>query len=96
MTLLVFASLKYATEHLLTIKGLKIYGDCEEKISIFSFLLEGIHQYDTGMILDKMGIAVRTGTHCAQPVMDFYGIEGTHVFTIQPTISTNLLKELKR
>ena len=42
-----------------------------------SFLLKNIHQYDTGMILDKMGIAVRTGTHCAQPVMDRYGIDGT-------------------
>jgi cysteine desulfurase/selenocysteine lyase len=68
---------KYAAERLSAIKGLKIYGDCEEKISVFSFLLDGIHQYDTGMILDKMGIAVRTGTHCAQPLMDFYGIEGT-------------------
>ena len=68
---------QYAAERLSAIKGLKIYGDCEEKISIFSFLLDGIHQYDTGMILDKMGIAVRTGTHCAQPLMAFYGIEGT-------------------
>jgi cysteine desulfurase/selenocysteine lyase len=67
----------YATERLSAIKGLKMYGDCKDKISIFSFLLDGIHQYDTGMILDKMGIAVRTGTHCAQPLMNFYGIEGT-------------------
>jgi cysteine desulfurase/selenocysteine lyase len=67
----------YAAERLSAIKGLKMYGDFSEKISIFSFLLDGIHQYDTGMILDKMGIAVRTGTHCAQPLMNFYGIEGT-------------------
>jgi len=67
----------YATERLSAIKGLKIYGDSENKISTISFLLKDIHQYDTGMILDKMGIAVRTGTHCAQPVMDRYGIDGT-------------------
>ncbi|MBK8884422.1 MAG: cysteine desulfurase [Bacteroidales bacterium] len=69
--------LSYATERLLSIKGLKIYGNSARKISTISFLLEGIHQYDTGMILDKMGIAVRTGTHCAQPVMKRYGIDGT-------------------
>jgi cysteine desulfurase/selenocysteine lyase len=67
----------YATERLSGIKGLKIYGNGTRKIPTFSFLLDGIHQYDTGMILDKMGIAVRTGTHCAQPVMKRYGITGT-------------------
>ena len=69
--------LSYATEQLSGIKGVKIYGRSENKISTISFLINGIHQYDTGMILDKMGIAVRTGTHCAQPVMDRYGIDGT-------------------
>jgi cysteine desulfurase/selenocysteine lyase len=69
--------LVYATERLSAINGLTIYGKSDKKISTVSFLLDGIHQYDTGMILDKMGIAVRTGTHCAQPVMDFYGIAGT-------------------
>ena len=69
--------LHYATEKLSGIKGLRIYGSSEKKIPTISFLLDGIHQYDTGMILDKMGIAVRTGTHCAQPVMTRYGIEGT-------------------
>lgn len=69
--------LSYATERLSAIKGLTIYGNAERKISIISFLLAGIHQFDTGMILDKLGIAVRTGTHCAQPVMARYGIEGT-------------------
>ena len=69
--------LSYASERLSGIKGLKIYGQSPHKISTISFLLEDIHQYDTGMILDKMGIAVRTGTHCAQPVMDNYGIDGT-------------------
>jgi cysteine desulfurase/selenocysteine lyase len=69
--------LEYATEKLLSINDLKIYGTAKNKISIISFLLEGIHPYDAGMVLDKLGIAVRTGTHCSQPVMDFYGIEGT-------------------
>ncbi|HEX2969689.1 MAG TPA: cysteine desulfurase [Bacteroidales bacterium] len=67
----------YATERLTSIKGLRIYGSAADKIPTMSFLLEGIHQYDTGMILDKLGIAVRTGTHCAQPIMQRYGIEGT-------------------
>ena len=69
--------LNYATERLSAIKGLMMYGKSARKISTLSFLLKGIHQYDTGTILDKLGIAVRTGTHCAQPVMDHYGIEGT-------------------
>jgi cysteine desulfurase/selenocysteine lyase len=59
------------------IKDLRIFGASEHKISTISFNLKNIHQYDTGMILDKMGIAVRTGTHCAQPVMDRFGIDGT-------------------
>ena len=67
----------YATGRLSTIKGLIIYGNSEKKISTISFHIKDIHQYDTGMILDKMGIAVRTGTHCAQPVMDRFGIDGT-------------------
>ena len=69
--------LSYATGRLSAIEGLKIYGTSDRKISTISFHLKDIHQYDTGMILDKMGIAVRTGTHCAQPVMDRYGIDGT-------------------
>ncbi len=69
--------LHYATERLSGIKDLKIYGNSARKIPTISFLLKDIHQYDAGMILDKMGIAVRTGTHCAQPVMDRYGIDGT-------------------
>lgn len=69
--------LQYATQKLTSIDRVKIFGNSSNKISTISFLIEGIHQYDTGMVLDKMGIAVRTGTHCAQPVMDFYGIEGT-------------------
>lgn len=66
-----------ATDRLSGIKGLRIFGRSDKKIPIISFLLKDIHQYDTGMILDKMGIAVRTGTHCAQPVMKHFGIDGT-------------------
>jgi cysteine desulfurase/selenocysteine lyase len=69
--------LSYATEKMSEIKGLKIYGSSPSKISTISFLLDGIHQYDTCTILDKMGMAVRTGTHCAQPLMAYYGIDGT-------------------
>ncbi|TMU54959.1 aminotransferase class V-fold PLP-dependent enzyme [Flagellimonas algicola] len=69
--------LNYATEQLLAIDVLKIYGTAEHKTSVISFNIEGIHPYDIGTILDKLGIAVRTGHHCAQPIMDFYGIPGT-------------------
>ncbi|MEE4114847.1 MAG: cysteine desulfurase [Marinilabiliaceae bacterium] len=69
--------LKYATARLMDSGNIKIYGEAPEKVAIISFLIEGIHQYDAGMILDKMGIAVRTGTHCAQPLMDRFGIDGT-------------------
>jgi len=69
--------LAYATERLSAIKNLRIYGKSGNKIPTISFLLEGIHMFDTGMILDKLGIAVRTGTHCAQPLMARFGIEGT-------------------
>ena len=69
--------LEYATTQLLEIEGLRIYGIAKEKTAVISFNIEGIHPYDIGAILDKMGIAVRTGHHCAQPIMDFYGIAGT-------------------
>ena len=69
--------LKYATEKLLEIEGLKIYGTGQDKTSVVSFNIEGIHPYDIGTIVDKLGIAVRTGHHCAQPIMDFYKIPGT-------------------
>lgn len=69
--------LQYATEQLLTIEGLKIYGTAVHKTSVISFNIEGIHPYDIGTIVDKLGIAVRTGHHCAQPIMDFYQIPGT-------------------
>ena len=69
--------LNYATEQLLAIEGLKIYGTAEAKTSVISFNIEGIHPYDIGTIVDKLGIAVRTGHHCAQPIMNFFEIPGT-------------------
>ena len=69
--------LHYATEQLLAIEGLKIYGTAEAKTSVISFNIEGIHPYDIGTIVDKLGIAVRTGHHCAQPIMNFFEIPGT-------------------
>jgi len=69
--------LEYGTEELLKIEGLKIYGTTAEKTAVISFNVGEIHPYDIGVILDKLGIAVRTGHHCAQPIMDFYKIPGT-------------------
>ena len=69
--------LKYATAQLQQIESLKIYGTAKEKTSVVSFNVGNIHPYDIGTILDKMGIAVRTGHHCAQPIMNFYQIPGT-------------------
>lgn len=69
--------LDYGREKLLTVPGLKLYGDAERKAAIFSFLIDRIHPLDIGSFLDARGIAVRTGHHCAQPVMKRYGISGT-------------------
>jgi len=69
--------LKYATSELLKIDGMKIYGTAHEKTSVISFLVDKIHPYDVGTLLDKFGIAVRTGNHCTQPIMDYYKIPGT-------------------
>lgn len=69
--------LQYATDKLLQIDGLKIYGNSKHKTSVISFNTGNIHPYDIGSIIDKLGIAVRTGHHCAQPIMDFYKIPGT-------------------
>lgn len=69
--------LTYATAQLLEIDGLKIYGTSEAKTSVISFNIDGIHPYDIGTIVDKLGIAVRTGHHCAQPIMSFFEIPGT-------------------
>ena len=68
--------LDYATEQLMQIEGLRIYGTTEDKSSIISFNVAGCDHYDIGMILDKMGVAVRTGHHCAEPVMARYGTNG--------------------
>jgi cysteine desulfurase/selenocysteine lyase len=68
---------EYATKRLLSIDDIRIIGTAKDKASIISFLIGDIHPYDTGMILDKMGIAVRTGTHCTEPVMAHFGIDGT-------------------
>lgn len=67
---------RYAEEQLQRIEGLRIYGQTADKCSIISFNVEGVHHYDLGMILDKLGIAIRTGQHCAEPVMTHYGITG--------------------
>ncbi|WP_162984933.1 aminotransferase class V-fold PLP-dependent enzyme [Mesonia aquimarina] len=69
--------LTYATEKLLEIEGMKIFGTSVKKTAVISFNIEGMHPYDIGTIVDKLGIAVRTGHHCAQPIMDYYKIPGT-------------------
>jgi len=69
--------LQYATEKLINLGFVDIIGQANNKAGVLSFLLKGIHPYDTGVILDKLGIAVRTGHHCAEPIMDFYNIAGT-------------------
>jgi cysteine desulfurase/selenocysteine lyase len=69
--------LQYATKKLLEIDKVVLYGTSEEKAAVISFNIEGIHPYDIGSIIDKLGIAVRTGHHCAQPIMDYYKIPGT-------------------
>ena len=69
--------LKYATSEILKIEGVKIYGTSEKKSGIISFNIEGLYPYDIGMILDKLGVAIRTGHHCTQPVMNYYKIPGT-------------------
>lgn len=69
--------LYYGTKRLQEIEGLTIYGTSENKASVISFNIDGIHPYDIGTIIDKLGIAVRTGHHCAQPIMNFFNIPGT-------------------
>ena len=69
--------MRHATKKLKKIEGLHIYGDVENKVAVISFNVEGLHPYDIGTLLDKMGIAVRTGHHCCQPIMDHFQIPGT-------------------
>lgn len=90
----------YATEQLKEIDGVKIYGEAPQKTAVISFNVDEIHPYDIGSILDKMGIAVRTGHHCAQPIMDFYKIPGTirisfSFYNTEKEIDT-LIKGLKK
>ena len=69
--------LQYGTEKLSEIEGLRIYGTSVKKAAVISFNIEGVHPFDIGSILDKFGIAVRTGHHCTQPIMNYYNIPGT-------------------
>lgn len=69
--------LQYATERLQEIPGLRLIGTAPHKVSVLSFVIDGVHPYDAGTLLDQMGIAVRTGHHCAQPLMDWLGLSGT-------------------
>ena len=69
--------LEYATEKMMEIPEMRIIGTAKEKCSLISFLVGNIHPYDLGMLLDKTGIAIRTGHHCAQPLIDLLGIPGT-------------------
>lgn len=69
--------LDYATDQFQKLPGMQIYGNATHKSAVMSFLVDGIHHYDMGLLLDKLGIAVRTGHHCAQPLMQALGIEGT-------------------
>jgi cysteine desulfurase / selenocysteine lyase len=69
--------LQYGIEKLSTIGGLKFVGTAEQRSGVISFNIEGAHPYDVGVILDQLGIAVRTGHHCTQPLMDCFGIPGT-------------------
>ena len=68
---------RYATEQLSNIEGMRIFGQSDNKDAVISFLVRDIHHLDMGTLLDRLGIAVRTGHHCAQPLMTHYGIEGT-------------------
>lgn len=68
--------LRYASEELKKIEGLRIYGEAERRCPLISFTIDGTHPYDVGMILDKLGVAIRTGHHCAEPVMTHFGVTG--------------------
>jgi len=71
------ALLEHATKELLTINGLRIIGTAKEKVGVISFVIDGVHHYDLGTLLDQQGIAVRTGHHCTQPLMERFGVSGT-------------------
>jgi cysteine desulfurase/selenocysteine lyase len=67
---------RYAMEQMRTVEGMKIYGESDKKDAVISFNIEGIHHLDLGTLLDRLGVAIRTGHHCAQPVMQRFGVEG--------------------
>ena len=69
--------LDYATAKIKEIDGVRIIGEAANKSGVLSFVVDGVHPYDIGMMLDKLGIAIRTGHHCAEPLVDWYGIPGT-------------------
>ena len=69
--------LDYATQEIIKIEEVRIIGNAIEKASVLSFVIEGIHPHDIGTIMDKQGVAIRTGHHCTQPTMDFYGVPAT-------------------
>jgi cysteine desulfurase/selenocysteine lyase len=71
------ALLEHGTKELLAIDGLRIIGTAKKKVGVISFVIEGVHHYDLGTLLDQQGIAVRTGHHCTQPLMEHFGISGT-------------------
>ncbi len=71
------ALLEHATKELLTIDGLRIIGTAKERVGVISFVIDGVHHYDLGTLLDQQGIAVRTGHHCTQPLMEHFGVSGT-------------------
>ena len=83
--------LHYATEQLEQIPGLRIIGTAKEKVSVVSFVIDKIHPQDIGILLDNRGIAVRTGHHCAQPLMNRFGITGTVRLPLQCTIQKKKL-----
>ena len=92
--------LKYATERVSSLKSLKRIGTAKNKVGVLSFTVAGIHHFDIGQMLDARGIAVRTGHHCTQPLMDRYGIEGTvrasfAVYNTKPEID-KLVESLER
>lgn len=88
--------LKYAEQSLRSIEGLRIYGQTEDKCSIVSFNVDGLHHYDLGMILDKLGIAIRTGQHCAEPVMQHFGTTGMCRVSLAMYNTTSEIDALQR
>ena len=80
--------LEHATREFLTIDGLRIIGTAKEKVGVISFVIEGVHHYDLGTLLDQQGIAVRTGHHCTQPLMERFSVSGTTRVSFAPFNTT--------